>query len=144
MRSWEISSLKDISEARGEIRGLAADYGMDVQRVSNFIGCAVEAMANVHKHAGDGEVTLHTIPDGLMLVARDAGHGIEALALPDVALTKGYSTAISLGMGYKVMIEFADRVYLATGPKGTIVAIEMALHAESSPSDAALSKLTGW
>ncbi|MCL5105618.1 MAG: response regulator [Armatimonadetes bacterium] len=144
IRSWAIGSLKDISDARNEIRQLAAEHGMDSQRVTNLLGCAVEAMANVHKHAGDGLVTLHTVRDGLMLVARDDGPGIEALALPDVALTKGYTTAISLGMGYKVMIELADKVYLATSPEGTIVAIEMALRAEPSPMDAALSKLQGW
>lgn len=47
------------------------------------------------------------------------GAGIVAVALPDVALAKNYSTAGTLGMGYKRMIRFADKVYLATRPEGT-------------------------
>ncbi len=47
------------------------------------------------------------------------------MSLPDVALTRNYSTAGTLGMGYNLMIRFSDRVYLATGPEVTIVAIEM-------------------
>jgi anti-sigma regulatory factor (Ser/Thr protein kinase) len=64
----------------------------------------------------------------LTLVVSDHGPGIGAMAFPDVAFGTGYSTAGTLGMGYKVMIHFADRVYLATGPEGTTVAIEMGLH----------------
>jgi anti-sigma regulatory factor (Ser/Thr protein kinase) len=60
----------------------------------------------------------------------DHGPGIPALTLPDVALRRGYSTAGTLGMGYKIMISFVDKVYLATGPKGTTVAVEMKLQPE--------------
>lgn len=144
VRGWEIASLKDIELARDQIRVLATEFGMAEPRVPGFVGCAVEAMANVYKHAGGGTVTLHRGAEGLMLLATDTGPGIEALSLPDVALTKGYSTAASLGMGYKVMIEFADRVYLATSPEGTTVAIEMGLPAEQSPGDAMLAKLSSW
>ena len=62
-------------------------------------------------------MSLHTIEDRLICVISDSGPGIGAMALPDVALTRYYSTAGTLGMGYKLMIRFADRVYLATGPK---------------------------
>jgi len=47
------------------------------------------------------------------------------MSLPDVALTRGYSTMGTLGMGYKLMIHFADKVYLATDEMGTTVLIEM-------------------
>jgi anti-sigma regulatory factor (Ser/Thr protein kinase) len=58
----------------------------------------------------------------------DYGPGIREINLPDVALKKGYTTAVSLGMGYKAMISAADQVHLATGPDGTTVIIEMKLH----------------
>lgn len=144
LRTWEIESLADIDKARNDIRALATESGMDESRVPGFVGCAIEAMANVHKHADGGTITLHRVADSLMLVASDKGPGIEALSLPDVALKKGYSTAASLGMGYKVMIEFSDRVYLATSPEGTVVAVEMRLHLGTSPQQAALEALSGW
>jgi hypothetical protein len=36
-------------------------------------------------------------------------------------------------MGYKAMISVADRVYLATSPAGTTVAIEMSLRPSEKP-----------
>ena len=79
------------------------------------------------------------MPEGLLFVVSDQGPGIPALTLPDVALRRGYSTAGTLGMGYKIMTSFGDRVYLATGPEGTTVAIEMRLQ----PEELSLADL-GW
>jgi|GEM_PF-2128838 len=144
IRSWQITELDELRHVRDEIQELAAESGMDESNVFAFVGCAVEAMANAHKHAGGGTVSLHSVRDGLMLVVSDEGPGIETLALPDVALTKGYSTAASLGMGYKVMIEFADKLYLSTGSEGTTVAIEKGLRERETARETALGKLTGW
>jgi PAS domain S-box-containing protein len=144
VHSWRIDSLESISAARDDIRKLTDEYGMDRDRVYGFASGAVEAMANTYRHARNGKASLHRTDAGLILVVSDDGPGIDALALPDVALTKGYSTAISLGMGYKIMMGFADRVYLCTSHEGTIVAVEMALHADPSLNDAILEKLSGW
>jgi anti-sigma regulatory factor (Ser/Thr protein kinase) len=100
---------------------------MEEQSGYDFRGCVTEAVTNVLKHGKCGSISLHRVEDRLIGVIEDAGPGIEALALPDVALTKNYSTAGTLGMGYKMMIHFADRVYLATGPEGTTVAVEMSI-----------------
>ncbi len=144
VQSWDIGELDDLRAVRDDIHRLAAGYGMFEANVFAFVGCAVEAMANAHKHAGGGQATLHKLPDGLMLVVSDRGPGIETLALPDVALTRGYSTADSLGMGYKVMIEFADKLYLSTGPEGTVVAIEKGLREQEPAKKQVLEKLAGW
>ena len=102
IKSWQVHSLGDVQNARDEIRELVSESGMDKDRAHGFLGCAVEALANVYKHAGEGAVSLHQGPNGLTLVVADAGPGIAALSLPHVALTKGYTTAASLGMGYKI------------------------------------------
>ncbi len=104
----------------------------------------MEAATNAYKHAAGGRATLHLHPDSVVCMISDTGPGIEALALPDVALTKGYSTANTLGMGYKIMIKLADKVYLATGPEGSVVAVEMGLHAGPSLLDALSSKESTW
>jgi anti-sigma regulatory factor (Ser/Thr protein kinase) len=77
-------------------------------------------------------MSLHKTADKLICVISDSGPGITALSLPDVALTRGYSTAGTLGMGYKLMIHFADRIYVATGDEGTTVAIEKELHKDNA------------
>lgn len=93
--------------------------------------CVGEATSNAIKHAGGGTVTLHRLGCRLLVKVNDSGPGIDALNLPDVALTIGYTTAGTGGLGYKMMIAAADKVYLATGPEGTTVAAELTLHAEA-------------
>jgi len=128
--AWKLGQPVDVEPMRDGIAGYAAKAGMDAARVYDFTGCAVEAAANAVKHAGGGVASLHAVDSKLIFKVVDNGSGIGALALPDIALTKGYTTAVSLGMGYKVIIRFADKVYLATGPEGTAVAVEMKLHRE--------------
>jgi PAS domain S-box-containing protein len=133
VKVWPVTTLEEIGTTRRELAVLAEGYGLSNDQVNTFISCAVEALANAYKHAGGGSASLHRTPTGLVFVVTDSGPGIDALALPDVALVKGYSTAASLGMGYTLMLAFADRVYLATAPGGTTVAVEMGLE---SPGDA--------
>lgn len=122
---WDVKSLPDIAVMRNGVLATSEAFGMEELRLCEFASCAVEAAANAVKHANGGKATLHTVGNSLMFIMSDSGPGIEALALPDVALTKGYSTTATLGMGYKLMIEFCDKVYLSTGPEGTVVACEM-------------------
>ncbi len=127
VREWQLSSLEDVSKARVEATAAARQAGIDESRVYDFMACVVESSGNAAKHAASGRASLHVLGDKLVFVVKDAGPGIGAMQLPDVALTRGYTTAGTLGMGYKVMISFADRVYLATDEQGTTVALELAL-----------------
>jgi PAS domain S-box-containing protein len=140
LASWEVTDRESARTALDAMTQLAQDNGMSKERSYEFVGCVTEATTNAIKHAHGGTVSLHLALDRLVCVVSDEGPGIGAMALPDVALTKNYSTAGTLGMGYKVMIHFADRVYLATGPAGTTVAIEMTLKKDESPvcDDAAI------
>jgi anti-sigma regulatory factor (Ser/Thr protein kinase) len=70
---------------------------------------------------------LHRSETRLLVKVKDNGPGIDALNLPDVALTIGYTTAETGGLGYNMMIAAADKVYLATGPEGTMVATEVVM-----------------
>jgi anti-sigma regulatory factor (Ser/Thr protein kinase) len=112
---------------------MAGAEGMAETRIYDLVLAVGEATTNAFKHAGGGEASLHRTADGLMFVVSDHGPGMEALILPEVALKKGYSTIGSLGMGYKAMLSVADKVYLATGPSGTTVAVEMKLKAVEEP-----------
>jgi len=134
LATWSIRSEEQLADIRDEISAIARSMGMEAARIFDLVLCAGEATTNVVKHAKGGRASLHCTPDGLLFVVSDTGPGIDALALPEVALKKGYTTAISLGMGYKEMISIADKVYLATGPGGTTVAILMDLHPVEEPS----------
>lgn len=142
--SWEIGGKEVLGSIRDSIRETLSQLGVDPRRTYDFMGAVVEAVTNALKHAGGGTASLHVRSDTVVFVVSDKGCGIEALALPDVALTRGYSTTATLGMGYKVMIAFADRIYLSTGPEGTVVGIEMRLQPDESSREAVLHDLAGW
>jgi len=131
--SWKIKRGEDLGVIRHAVGRIAQSMGMDEDRIFDFVLCAGEATTNALKHAGRGAASLHEIAGGLMLVVSDRGPGIDALTLPEVSLKRGYSTAGSLGMGYKSILSVADKVYLATGPTGTTVAIEMKLQEVEKP-----------
>lgn len=144
MAAWEVTGKGELSAMRDSVARIAMAEGMEESRVPYLLGCVMEAAANAVKHGNGGRASLHRTPDGLIFMISDSGPGIGALALPEVALIKGYSTAGTLGMGYKIMIEYSDKVFLATGPQGTTVAIEMRLNAAESEAEALLQTLPGW
>ena len=84
-------------------------------------------VSNAIKHAGGGHASIRTDEDKFLLRVADQGPGIEELNLPAVALIHRYSTVGTGGMGYKLTIYSADKVYLATGGEGTIVVMEFAI-----------------
>ena len=135
LASWRIERLEDLSIARHGVAEKAESAGMEESGIGRFVLAVGEVVTNLVKHAGGGTASLHGNDDTLVFIASDSGPGIAALSLPEVALRVGYSTAGTLGVGYKVMIKIADKLYLATGPEGTTIGIEMRLHpAPDSPS----------
>lgn len=122
--SWEVLDSGDLKTVRHGFEATARSVGIDQSRLGQVVVAVGEAVTNAVKHARTGEASLHRTDGSLMLTVSDRGPGIPALALPDVALRPRFSTAGTLGMGYKMMIRFADRVYLATDDEGTVVALE--------------------
>lgn len=127
LATWQIADSQTIGVIRHSAQEAAEIAGMDPGKIEQFITCIGEAATNAWKHAGGGLASMHCRHDSLVFVIKDNGPGIDPLNLPDVALKVGYSTARTLGAGYKVMINLADKVYLATGVDGTTVAVEMKL-----------------
>ncbi len=125
--SWDIHGPEDTKTVRHGVEVTARSAGVDEQRLGQLAVAVGEATTNAIKHARSGCASLHCPDSCLILVVSDNGPGIPALTLPEVALKRGYSTAGTLGMGYKLMIQFADRIYLATDEEGTTVALEMKL-----------------
>lgn len=122
---YELKCAADVRVIRNAIAEIIKSTGMNEIKADNFVLAVGEAITNAVKHAGGGIASIHELPGALIFMISDEGPGIEALTIPQVALVKGYTTAGTLGMGYKVIISVADKVYLATGPSGTTVAIEM-------------------
>ncbi len=132
----KVTHPQDVGVARRVAAEVAESQGMDEFKMFDLALCVGEAATNALKHAQSGMVSIHKRGEGLLVLISDNGPGIQAINLPYVALKKNYTTAVSLGMGYKAMLSIADQVYLATGPDGTTVGIQMSLHyipEQSSP-----------
>jgi PAS domain-containing protein/anti-sigma regulatory factor (Ser/Thr protein kinase) len=128
---WAIKRPDDIPAIREDVVHLAQQAGMNDRGIRSLVTCVGEAATNACKHAGGGMASLHRHHNSsLVFIVADHGPGIAAMSIPDVALLRGYSTAGTLGMGYKMMITMASRVYLATSSEGTIVACKVKLNAE--------------
>ncbi|MHB9037562.1 MAG: AAA family ATPase [Armatimonadota bacterium] len=125
--TFEIRHIEDVSKARNATVEAARAAGMEKSRIEDFAVAVGEAITNAFKHAEGGTASVHSLPNSVMFVVSDQGPGIEAMTIPEVALVMGYTTSGTLGMGYKIIIAIADKVYLATGPSGTTVGIEMML-----------------
>ena len=100
--------------------------GLTEVRCFDLITAVGEASMNAVVHAGGGSGRVFQDPEsGIVQVwVEDAGKGIAMENLPHATLARGYSTAATLGHGFKMMLQTADSVWLLTGPEGTTVVLE--------------------
>lgn len=82
--------------------------------------------AVVHSGGGLGFVSFFaSLGESTVQVrVEDTGSGIPLAELPKATLRRGYSTAGTMGHGFKMILTTADRVFLLTGPTGTSVVLE--------------------
>lgn len=119
-----IHNYMDTTITRQGINNYFLEYGFTGDEFSLFLLAAGEAMTNAIKHAGSGEVFAGSRGKYIWVVVSDNGPGIPAINLPKATLQKGYSTRISMGMGYSVMLDVCDLVMLNTGAGGTMVVLK--------------------
>lgn len=106
---------------RKELREIGAGAGMAPEVAEDFVLAVGEATTNAVKHATHGWCCVYRDADRLLARTSDRGHGIKPEDLPCSILMPGFSTKVSLGMGYTLMLNLADCIWLATGPEGTVV-----------------------
>lgn len=114
-----------IRKLRHAVRDLALKVGFSDLRSSDLMTAVSEAAMNavVHAHGGHGWVC--TDDAGTIQVwVVDQGTGILMENLPHATLVRGYSTASTLGHGFKMIIGSTDRVHLLTNASGTTIVIE--------------------
>lgn len=109
--------------------------GMSAERAADFELAIGEAAGNAVRHAFGGRAALYTCAERVVARVWDQGPGIRAEDLPTRVLLKGFSTQMSLGMGYTLMLQLVDRVWLATDATGTTVQLEKCV-VEPSVEDA--------
>lgn len=119
----EIRTSRDTAIARQQVEEYLSSKGLSGDQLALYLTGLGEAMNNAIKHAGEGEVFAGTAGECTWTAVSDKGPGIETLTLPGATLRRGFSTKISMGMGYSIMLEVSDRVLLSTGHEGTTVVL---------------------
>lgn len=121
----QVASAKDISDIRAAFRGRIVERGLLNQRLYDFEACTTEAATNAFKHGGGGTAELLIDGSDVLVYVSDNGPGIAPVDLARATLQKGYSTRVSLGMGFKMMWELADSLAVCTSENGTKILVRI-------------------
>lgn len=122
-----VATSAELGLVRNFLGSLLENRGMKPERIFEIQVSVVEALTNSVKHAGGGRLEVRT-DDVLQVEVADSGPGIDFSILPRSVLMLGFSTKGTLGFGFNIMLELANRLYLATGPAGTTIILEYNLH----------------
>jgi anti-sigma regulatory factor (Ser/Thr protein kinase) len=114
--------IREVREA-AKRAGFAA--GMDDDRAADLGLCASEAATNALLHGRGGSAVVEQRGSCVRIRVSDQGQGIDPEDLPRATLLKGWSSQASMGLGFTVINETADRIFLYTGADGTVIIIEM-------------------
>lgn len=118
--NFPLKDTADVSALRAELRRIVAGMGLGI-REDDLFTCSTEAASNAVKHGNGGMAEAYADGDEVTLVISDRGPGISPANLARATLERGFSTEVSLGMGFVMMLEAADALALATSDKGTTV-----------------------
>lgn len=120
-----IRDESDLVVVRGLIRGLAQREGMQSTTGEALATAVTELARNLLAHAISGEILLGVARKGsvrgVVIVSRDDGPGI-----PDIAkaMTDGFSTEGSLGLGLSSMQRMMDDFEIESAPgTGTTITL---------------------
>lgn len=108
---------------RERLRELSTDVGLESEATEDLVLAAGEAVTNAIKHAVSGRCQVSVDTHSVTVRVVDQGEGIHPDALPETLFQAGFSTKISLGLGYTLLLKLVDEMWLATGPEGTTVQI---------------------
>lgn len=125
-----LRSPADILSARKAVQKLLEDLGLKPVRVTRFTTAVSEIARNTVAHGGGGDMTLQfeNSEGRRWLAARftDRGAGIPDIA---AAMSDGYSTAKSLGLGLGGAKRLSDAFEIASDPEnGTTVKLACRLN----------------
>jgi anti-sigma regulatory factor (Ser/Thr protein kinase) len=106
-----LTERESYPELRRRLRELGREIGMPAEEVAGLVLAAGEAVTNALKHAEQGRAVVFLEHDRIMVRVSDAGPGIHPEHLPATVLQPGFSTKVSLGMGYTLMLGLCDRMW---------------------------------
>jgi|GEM_PF-2367886 len=116
-----VQSVTDIELCRSLAMHQLQKAKLPSKWVVEFVLAVSEAVTNALKHTTGGVFQLTRTSDGWIALMRDYGRGIDYSILPYATILRGYSTKLSLGLGFDAMLRCVDRIYLCTTDEGVTV-----------------------
>ena len=133
----------DASALRHALTRIGADCGMDPERVDDLCTATTEAATNAVKHGNGGQATVWSAADAVTVQIADHGSGIAPAHLARATLEQGFSTRVSLGMGFHLMLQSTDTLALCTDVHGTIVFLQVSNKSRPTVQESVLARYAG-
>ena len=130
----------DASSLRHTLMKIAERSGMEMERIGDLCTATTEAATNVIKHGNGGEATVWVDNDTVTVQIEDHGTGITPAHLARATLEQGFSTRVSLGMGFHLMLQSTDALALCTDSHGTIILLQVSNKPRPTIEDAVLAR----
>lgn len=119
--AFKLEEPESHRELRRRIRELGGEVGLTDEAIEDVVLAAGEAAANTTKHARQASCKVGLDERGLVVTISDRGSGIQADDLANSLFRAGFSTKVSMGLGYTIILQVMDEIWLATGPQGTTI-----------------------
>jgi serine/threonine-protein kinase RsbT len=117
----------DFLQVFKSIEGYATEAAMSLVKRTRLVTATSELLTNAIRYAGGGEAQVRLENVGgkpkITVIVSDKGPGIKDL---DLAMSRGYSTGKTLGIGLPGTKELVDEFHIeSTVGKGTVATISM-------------------
>ena len=139
----ELAEPADASALRHVLSRIGRESGMDRDRVDDLCTATTEAATNAVKHGNGGRATVWAVGDSVTVQIADNGSGIAPAHLARATLEQGFSTRVSLGMGFHLMLQSTDTLALCTDVHGTIVFLQVSNKSRPTIQESVLARYAG-
>lgn len=121
---FEINEDKDIFNIRHNLQELIKNnFQIEEKKIYNILLVFTELATNIIKHAIKGVVEVYISNQGIYMVFRDQGNGIDIEKIPYIALSNYSSLEDSLGFGFTICINICDLIDMETSKEGTNILV---------------------
>ncbi len=120
-----VESPEDCAVARSKTMDFCKMNGLADDVHCPFELAIGEAITNAIEHANGCRVFAGISNSYIWVAVSDTGSGISTILLPGATLRRGFSSKVSMGLGYTIMMDATDNITLCTGPEGTTIVLSI-------------------
>ncbi|HWI55474.1 MAG TPA: hypothetical protein VNT57_07260 [Desulfobacteria bacterium] len=118
---------EDIKKSADMAQQLLEEKNFGIVKISQALSCIRESASNTLKHASLGVLQLRVLDDLVRVIISDRGPGIKFDNLPTILFLRSGSGDVSAQCGFPLIIEYADKTFMATSEEGTIIVMDFEL-----------------